>query len=57
MGNGVDELFNMIGKHYLNPELYICSNMTKEEQIKYEENIKLEKIKTENKNNKKSCCK
>jgi hypothetical protein len=57
LGNGIDELFNMIGKQYLNPELSIYSNLTKEEKIKYEEHIKIEEIKNQNKNNKKRCCK
>ena len=58
LGKGIDELFDMIGKQYLNPELSIYSNLTKEEKIKYEENIKIEKIKSQNKNNtKKRCCK
>ena len=57
MGNGIDELFKMVGKQYLNPELSIYSNLTKEEKIKYEEHIKIEEIKNKNKNTKKSCCK
>ena len=57
LGNGIDELFKIIGKQYLNPELSIYSNLTKEEQIKYEDKIKIEKIKSQNKNNKKRCCK
>jgi len=56
-GNGIDDLFNMIGKQYLNPDNSIYSNLTKEEKIKYEENIKIEKIKNQNKNTKKRCCK
>jgi hypothetical protein len=50
LGNGIDELFNMIGKQYLNPEISIYSNLTKEEKIKYEEHIKIEEIKNKNKN-------
>ena len=57
MGNGIDELFKMIGKQYLNPEISIYSNLTKEEKIRYEEHIKIEEIKNKNKNTKKSCCK
>ena len=59
LGNGIDELFKMVGKQYLNPELSIYSNLTKEEKIKYEEHIKIEEIKNKNKNKntKKSCCK
>ena len=57
LGNGIDELFKMVGKQYLNPELSIYSNLTKEEKIKYEEHIKIEEIKNKNKNTKKSCCK
>ena len=51
---GIDELFKNIGKQFLNPELEITSNMTKEELKNRGEKIMRNKIK--NNNNKKSCC-
>ena len=56
-GSGIDELFRIIGKHFLNPEITITSNLTKEEIIKHNQQIKIKEIKDmNNKEKKKNCC-
>ena len=56
-GSGIDELFRIIGKHFLNPEITITSNLTKEEMIKHNQQIKIKEIKDmNNKGKKKNCC-
>ena len=54
--NGIDELFNKIGKYYLNPDISITSNLTKEEKIKNKQRIKIEKINNKTNDKKKRCC-
>jgi hypothetical protein len=51
---GIDELFNNIGKKFLDPKSDITSNLTKEEIKSRGEKIMRDNIK--NKNNKKKCC-
>jgi hypothetical protein len=51
---GIDELFNHIGKKFLDPKSDITSNLTKEEIKSRGEKIMRDNIK--NKNNKKKCC-
>ena len=51
---GIDELFNQIGKKFLDPKSDITSNLTKEELKSRGEKIMRDNIK--NKNNKKKCC-
>ena len=53
-GEGIDDLFKIIGKQVLHPETEITSNMTKEELKKHGDKLKREKIKNEQKKN---CCK
>ena len=56
-GSGIDELFRIIGKHFLNPDVAITSNLTKEEMIKHNQQIKIKEIKDmNNKEKKKNCC-
>ena len=56
-GSGIDELFRIIGKHFLNPDVAITSNLTKEEMIKHNQQIKIKEIKDmNNKVKKKNCC-
>ena len=55
-GTGVDELFNRLGKHFLNPNSSITCNLTKEEKKKYDHQIKINEIKNKKKNQKKNCC-
>jgi 50S ribosomal subunit-associated GTPase HflX len=52
-GEGIDDLFKIIGKQVLHPETEITSNMTKEELKKHGDKLKREKIKNEQKKN---CC-
>ena len=54
-GSGVDELFEKIGRQYLNPDTTIINQTMKQEVSMYSNNIKLKNTKTENKKNK-SCC-
>ena len=54
--NGIDELFKKIGKHFLNPNLAITSNLSKKELKEKNHRIQIEEIKNENKKNKKACC-
>ena len=56
-GSGIDELFRTIGNHFLNPDIAITSNLTKEEMIKHNQEIKIKEIKNmNNKEKKKNCC-
>ena len=52
-GSGIDELFRIIGKHFLNPDVAITSNLTKEEMIKHNQQIKIKEIKDMNNKGKK----
>lgn len=54
--SGIDELFKKIGKHFLNPNLAITSNLSKKELKEKNHRIQIEEIKNENKKNKKACC-
>ena len=53
-GEGIDDLFKIIGKQVLHPETEITSNMTKEELKKHGEKLKEDKIK--NAQTKRNCC-
>ena len=55
-GKGIDELFRLIGKNFLNRELKISNNSTKEEMINYNQHIKIQEIKEMNKEKKKNSC-
>jgi len=58
MENGVNELFTMIAKKFVNPETENTSNLTKEELKKRGDKLKKEQLKKENNNNKiNKCCK
>ena len=52
---GIDELFKNIGKRYLNPNIEINTNLTKEERKIKADNLIKEQIKNEKKS-KKGCC-
>ena len=54
---GIDELFEEIGKLYLNPNLEITSNLTKEEimEVRNKKKIKI-KMKDEIQSGSKACC-
>jgi Fe2+ transport system protein B len=54
-GSGIDELFKTLGKHFLNPDASIISNLTKEEIIKHNQKIQIEEIKAMSKKKKKCC--
>ena len=61
LNSSIDEMFNSIGNKFLNPDMEITSNLTKEELIQQSEQLQREKIKlnNSNKNNnktKKKCC-
>ena len=61
LNSSIDEVFNNIGNKYLNPDMEITSNLTKEEMIQKSEKLRRDKIKLENNNNnnnnnKKKCC-
>ena len=53
LGKGIDDLFKIIGKQILHPDLEITSNMTKDELKKHGDKLKRDKIKNEQKKN---CC-
>ncbi len=55
LNRSIDELFNDIGKKFLNPNSEITSNLTKEEMIQKSEKLRRDKIKS-NTGTKKSCC-
>ena len=53
---GIEELFEEIGKHYLDPNLKITSNLTKEEILEEKKKIKIKKLKDENQSGSNACC-
>ena len=53
-GEGIDELFRLVGQKFLNPNSINTTNMTNEELKKHGEKLKREKIKNEEK--KGGCC-
>ena len=53
-GEGIDELFRLVGQKFLNPNSINTTNMTNEELKKHGDKIKREKIKNEQK--KRNCC-
>ena len=57
---GIEDLFNILGKKFLNPDMEITSNLTKEELIQREEQKKRDQIKKlqqqKQKKKKKNCC-
>ncbi len=57
---GIDDLFKVLGKKFLNPNFEITSNLTKEELIKREEKKKRSEIKKlhqqQLQKKKKNCC-
>ena len=55
LNSSIDEMFNDIGKKFLNPNSEITSNLTKEEMIQKSEKLRRDKIKS-NTGTKKSCC-
>ena len=55
-GTGIDKLFEILGKHYINPEISITSNLTKAEMIEHKKKIRIKEIKKSNKNVQKKCC-
>ena len=61
LNSSIDELFNNIGNKYLNPEMEIISNLTKEEMIQKSEQSRRDKIRikndiSNNNRSKKKCC-
>ena len=62
LNSSIDELFFSIGNKFLNPEMEITSNLTKEEMIKKNEQARRDKIRLDNANNNsnnktnKKCC-
>jgi small GTP-binding protein len=54
LNTSIDEMFNDIGKKFLNPNSEITSNLTKEEMIQKSEKLRRDQIKNSNKN--KNCC-
>ena len=54
LNSSIDEMFNKIGKKFLNPNSEITSNLTKEEMIQKTEKLRRDQIKNSNKN--KGCC-
>lgn len=55
LSNGVDELFKMIGKKFVNPDAENVSNLTKEEMEQRKKQIKIKEIKNQ-KQEKGGCC-
>lgn len=55
LANGVEELFKMIGKKFVNPHSENYSNLTPEEEEERKRKIKIQEIKNQ-KNEKKKCC-
>jgi hypothetical protein len=53
-GEGIDELFRLVGQRFLNPNSINTTNMTNEELKKHGDKLKREKIKNEQK--KRNCC-
>jgi len=57
LNSSIDEMFNSIGNKFLNPDMEITSNLTKEELIEKSDALRREQIKLDNKNKKrKKCC-
>ena len=61
LNSSIDEIFNVIGNKFLNPEMEITSNLTREEMIQKSEKLRRDKIKLNNNSNnnnknKKKCC-
>jgi len=60
LNSSIDEIFNSIGNKFLNPEMEITSNLTREEMIQKSEKLRRDKIKlnnnSNNNKNKKKCC-
>ena len=56
LSNGVDELFRMIGKKFVNPDAENVSNLTKEEMEQRKKQIKIKEIKKNQKQEKGGCC-
>jgi len=54
LNTSIDEMFNDIGKKFLNPNSEITSNLTKEEMIQKSEKLRRDQIKNNNRN--KNCC-
>ena len=54
LNTSIDEMFNKIGKKFLNPNSEVTSNLTKEEMIQKTEKLRRDQIKNSNKN--KGCC-
>ena len=54
LNSSIDEMFNSIGKKFLNPNSEITSNLTKEEMIQQTEKLRRDQIK--NNTRKKNCC-
>ena len=54
LNSSIDEMFNSIGKKFLNPNSEITSNLTKEEMIQKTEKLRKDQIK--NNTRKKNCC-
>ena len=48
-GEGIDELFRLVGQKFLNPNSINTTNMTNEELKKHGDKLKREKIKNEKK--------
>ena len=55
LSNGVDELFKMIGKKFVNPDTENISNLTKEEAEQRKKQIKIKEIKNQ-RQEKGGCC-
>ena len=60
LNSSIDEIFNSIGNKFLNPEMEITSNLTREEMIQKSEKLRRDKFKlnnnSNNNKNKKKCC-
>ena len=54
LNTSIDEMFNCIGKKFLNTNSEITSNLTKKEMIQKTEKLRREQIK--NNTRKKNCC-
>ena len=54
LNSSIDEMFNRIGKKFLNPNSEITSNLTKEEMIQKTEKLRRDQLK--NATEKKKCC-
>ena len=54
LNSSIDEMFNSIGKKFLNPNSEITSNLNKEEMIQKTEKLRRDQIK--NNTRKKNCC-